>query len=383
MPVNKCRVCGGRFFSEPLLHFDNMPKAAQLLPDKATLEKDNGVAIDVCQCAGCGLVQLSNDPVHYYKDVIRAAAFSKEMGEFRTAQFAEFIGNYSLRHKKVIEVGCGRGEYLSLLARHEVNASGVEHLNESVNACRMEGLNVSEGFIGQTDYRLKDAPYNAFMMLNFLEHIPEPNAILSGIHGNLKDNAVGLVEVPNFDMIIRENLFSEFIPDHLLYFTKNTLRSTLNMNGFEVVEFKEVWHDYIISAIVRKMGKLDLSSFHENRKKLEIEINEFISRFKPGKVAIWGAGHQSFAVISMTGIAGKIKYVVDSATFKQGKYTPSTHIPIFAPETLNSEPVDAVIVMAAAYSDEVATIIRNKYGKNIAVSILRENYLEPVKEYKG
>ena len=77
-------------------------------------------------------------------------------------------------------------------------------------------------------------------------------------------------------------------------------------------------------------------------------------------------------------IADKVEYVVDSATFKQGKYTPATHVPIVSPDKLDSDPVDAVIVMAAGYSDEVAKIIRQKYDRNISVSILRNFRLEIV-----
>ena len=29
MPISKCRVCGHKFYEEPLLRYENMPKAAQ------------------------------------------------------------------------------------------------------------------------------------------------------------------------------------------------------------------------------------------------------------------------------------------------------------------------------------------------------------------
>ena len=80
----------------------------------------------------------------------------------------------------------------------------------------------------------------------------------------------------------------------------------------------------------------------------------------------------------MTNLADKIKYVVDSATFKQGKFTPVTHIPIVSPEKLNTDPADAVIVMAAGYSDEVAKLIRQKFDGKINVAILRNFGLEVV-----
>ena len=92
-----------------------MPKAAQDLPDAAALASESGVDLEVCQCAGCGLVQLSSDPVPYYREVIRAAAVSDVIRRSKTKQFAGFIEAHALRGKRILEVGCGRGEFLSLV----------------------------------------------------------------------------------------------------------------------------------------------------------------------------------------------------------------------------------------------------------------------------
>ena len=163
MPINKCRVCNHKFFEEPLLRYENMPKAAQNFPDERSLESDKGADLEVCQCSACGLVQLSNDPVPYYKEVIRAAAFSEEMKEFRIKQFGSFVQNYSLKGKKIIEIGCGRGEYLSLMQQCGPEAYGLEHLEESVMHCSRNGLRVSKGFIETADYKTDYGPFDAFL----------------------------------------------------------------------------------------------------------------------------------------------------------------------------------------------------------------------------
>lgn len=378
MSINKCRVSNHNFFKEPLLRYENMPSAAQFLPDAGSLKSDKGVILEVFQCSGCALVQLSQEPVPYYKEVIRAASFSEEMKDFRKKQFSGFIQKFSLKGKKVIEIGCGRGEYLSILQQCGVEAYGLEYSKKSVAECIKNGLKVLRGFIQSRRDGLKYAPFDAFFMLSFLEHLPDPNAALSGISSNLAEGAIGLIEVPNFDMILRNKLFSEFTADHLLYFTRETLKMTLMLNGFEVIDCCEVWHDYIISAVVKKRTKLDLSLFDKQRKKLKEEIKRYILRFQDKKIAIWGAGHQALAIISLMGLAGKIKYVVDSAPFKQGRYTPATHIPIVSPEVLAKDHVDAVIVMAGSYCDEVARTMREKFGKKINISILRDFGLEAI-----
>jgi SAM-dependent methyltransferase len=378
--MNTCTVCGRELFEQPLLRYENMPKAAQFLPDADSFEDDKGVDLEVYQCSGCGLVQLSSDPVSYYRDVIRAAAFSEEMKSFRRKQFDDFVRSYNLHGKKVLEIGCGRGEYLSILRQSGVDAYGLEHLEDSVEKCLKQDLNVLFGFVESNRYKISHYPFDAFLMLNFLEHLPDPNATLRGIYNNMSDDAVGLVEVPNFDMILRKKLFSEFMSDHLIYFTKDTLCTTLVINGFNVLECNETWHDYIISAVVRKRQQLDISEFNKSKSKLVNELNKYISLFEDKKVAIWGASHQAFAVMALANLSGKVKFVVDSAVFKQGKYTPATHIPIVAPETLNSDPVDAVIVMAASYSDEVAMILRRDFDRKMHVAVLRDYGLEHVEK---
>ena len=99
MPVCDCRVCGSAFFEKPLLYYENMPKSAQNFPDAAVLADDTGADLTVCQCSGCGLVQLNNEPVPYYREVIRAAAVSAVIKDFKTRQFADFIQKYSLQRK--------------------------------------------------------------------------------------------------------------------------------------------------------------------------------------------------------------------------------------------------------------------------------------------
>jgi len=377
--ADKCRVCGHNFFEEALLKYENMPKAAQFLPDVQSLKDDQGVNLEVCQCSGCGLVQLSNAPVPYYREVIRASAVSEEMKGFRKNQFRDFVKKYLLQRKKIIEIGCGMGEFLSIMQKFSAESYGLEYSQESIARCVKSGLKVFPGFVENAAYKINNSPFDAFFILNFLEHLPDPNETLRGIYNNLTDDGIGLIEVPNFDMILNKKLFSEFIGDHLFYFTGETLNSTLSFNGFEVIECKVEWYDYIISAVVKKKKRTDLSDFHKYQAKLKNEIDKYLSLFKDKKVAIWGASHQALAIISLLNLSGRIEYVIDSAVFKQGKFTPATHIPIVSPDKLLSNKVDAIIVMAAGYSDEVAKIIRHNFDKNINISILRDYGLEIIK----
>ena len=293
-----CKVCMGNL--TPLLTLPDMPSVAQYLPDYQKLSEDRGITLDINQCIGCDLVQLTNKPVSYWRESIRYQ-LSSEMGDFRVEQLDKLRKDFGL--KSVVEIG-----------RNPVAST---------------------------------VPYDGFLLLDSLEHVPDPNFLLDTAHKSIREGGVGIVEVPNFDMILKKNLISEFMLDHLFYFTAQTLRRTLELNGFNVLEIKPVWKDYVLSALVRKRKKLDLSNLSLD----ETKIKGFI---KEGKTAIWGAGHQALAVMSLLKLDPvQIKYVVDDSPLKQGRYTPVTHIPIVPPKALVTDPVEALLVICGSYSEEV------------------------------
>ena len=108
-----------------------MPSAAQNFPEITKLKNDKGINLNISQCSKCGVVQTTNRPVNYYREVIRAPSFSPEMIKFRTVQFKKIIQRYKLRGKKIIEVGSGYGEYLSLLNNFELKAFRLRKFKQS------------------------------------------------------------------------------------------------------------------------------------------------------------------------------------------------------------------------------------------------------------
>lgn len=123
--IKNCRICDGEFFDEPIISLKNMPESAQGFLD---YKSDNQTMdINLVQCKFCGTIQLDCEPVSYYKDVIRAGGFNKTMYDIRKKQFKEFIQKYSLENKKIIEIGCGNGEFLKILDEFDVDCFGIEH----------------------------------------------------------------------------------------------------------------------------------------------------------------------------------------------------------------------------------------------------------------
>ena len=74
-----CRACGAPLGTDVLLRFSAMPCGAQHLPTRETLAADGSLDLIVVQCPSCGVVQLTNPPVPYWRDVIRAVSFSGPM----------------------------------------------------------------------------------------------------------------------------------------------------------------------------------------------------------------------------------------------------------------------------------------------------------------
>lgn len=373
MEQDRCRVCGSEFWKEPLMEFFNMPKSAQYMPSFSELSEDKGIDLKVVQCKKCGLVQLTNEPVPYYREVIRAVSFSEKMKGFRRRQFREFFERYRLQGKKIIEIGCGDGGYLSLLHELDAQVFGTEYNEELVEGCRRKGLKVVRDFPGDKGRKLDEGPFDAFCIFNFFEHLPNPREVLDIIYENLKEDAFGIIEVPNFEMMVRESLFSEFVADHLMYFTKDTLRFTLEQSGFELIELSELWDEYIISARVRKRKKVELKSHLEGLKR---EILDYVRSQVHRNISIWGAGHQALFMTAYCRLQNYVRFVIDSAKFKQGKFTQATHIPIIAPLEIEERKIGAILVMGAGYTDEIIKIIREEHPSVEHIAALRKHTVE-------
>ena len=88
-------------------------------------------------------------------------------------------------------------------------------------------------------------------------------------------------------------------------------------------------------------------------------------------MAIWGASHQGFTLAATAKLTKKIEYIIDSAPFKQGKYAPASHIPIISPADALLHSVDAIIIMAPGYTDEIAAIIKRDFGQGTEIAVMK------------
>ncbi len=388
----RCILCGRTLEGEGLMEFSGMPASAQDIPDETAVGEERGVTLHLYQCHNCGLVQFDCEPVGYYRDVIRSGGYSTTMVNLRSSQYRHLIETYGLEGKKFLEVGCGRGEFLKVLTGFPVKAYGVEHRPSLVKTAREDGLDVTEGFTETADTLLgENGPYDVFLSFNFLEHQPCPGVMLDCIYGNLAEEGMGLITVPSLEYILQYDGYYELLRDHIAYYTFDTLRYLLESHGFEVLE-EEVVNRDTLSLIVRKKNRdsiqkakprdrvagIDITgitrSLGDIGRQMENLCRELEKEHK--SLAVWGASHQGFTLAATTVLKEHARYIIDSAPFKQGKFAPASHLPIISPDDYHKEPVDAILIVAPGYTEEIADSIKNRYGHKVKILALRSDRVE-------
>ena len=323
--MKNCKICGGSLVE--LLTYKKMPKSAQYFPDAKTMPDDLEIPLEILQCTGCGTVQIPAKPVFYYSRAIRSPSWNTD--PFRRKQRDEFIKEFHLQNKRIMQI-----------------------MREP-----------------------KPDRYHAFLMFNYLEHFPSPRETLIQICNNLEEPGVGIIEVPNFDEIISERIFAEFIIDHLFYFTRETLKFVCVSSGFDVLRIQEIWEGASLSAVVKKRTPLTALPFKENQKQLIQDIENFVAKFE--SATIWGAGHQTLMMLTMMECLDKIPYVVDSFKAKQYLYAPVTHKHILPPEQLVDQPVEAIVIIVGwQYREVLKRIEELNLNPKPAIALIRKATLE-------
>ena len=365
-----CRLCKSSEVVE-IFTLKDMPSQAQYFPTSTKTALSLKSNLNLVQCSYCGLVQILGKPVTYYREVIRSNHVSGSMRSFRVNQLNDFLKKYKLESGLILEVGCSNGDILEILQELELNFHGIEYRKDYVKNLTDRGFRVFHAYPSDLETSKHIYKYDAFLSFNVLEHATDLKQFLSGIRSLLNPNAIGLIEVPNFNTILSQDMISEFMLEHLTYFTKKTLRHALESTGFEVLEINEVWHNYIISAVVRLRPKLEFTQAQETWKYLRIRVNEFLRSYTKDQVCIWGAGHQSLATISLLGLQERISFIVDRAPSKQGSSAPASGIPIVSPSELSaSVGISCVVVLGGSYTQEIIKELLENFGAHLRIVTL-------------
>ena len=373
-----CRLCKAALDGGAALELRRVPRGAQYFPKPEQRDSDYAVDLDIYQCPYCGLIQLSGEPIIYGEGETSATAFSPAMSEHRARQMREFVSEFGLTGKKVIDVGCGDGHVVKILGEAGAEATGIEPSKKARAIGKSKGIRILEGYVTR-ESGIEESPYDAFVSIHSLEHAPDPNDYLQGVRAALAPRAAGLIEVPSVEQAIERSRFYDFLADHLSYFSGETLRFALEKNGFEVLQVERDWGGEHIVAQVRRREGTDFAELRRHIEELPREFEEYVTACaaESKRVALWGASHHAITLLAMVQTKG-IKYVVDSAAYKQGRFTPVSHLPIFSPDQLQSQPVDVVIVMAPRYNDEIVEQLKNGLQFKGTIALLRGSDIEVI-----
>lgn len=171
---------------------------------------------------------------------------------------------------RLLDVGCGNGEYLFFAKDCGWQVAGVEPDAEAVAASRERGLNVKQGIT--EDIPFEDDSFDVVRAWHSLEHTVSPTRALSEIRRVLKDDGRALIGVPNYGCEQSQAMGRYWpaleVPRHLQHFTEQSLARALAEAGLEKED------DFIYSGIpffdvmwrltVYKQQQLDTATAYKN-----------------------------------------------------------------------------------------------------------------------
>lgn len=370
MSQPECRLCGSTR-TEISLSIPRAPRNIQNLLREEDLARDRPIHLEVYTCKVCGFVQIP--PVleeDYYDDYLMGTTHSAQMQSYQASQAAGFIKRFELQGKRILEVGCGDGSYLDHLMAQGAQVHGIEPSQRFRQLAIGRGHAVEDGYV-TADRQVCDAPFDAFVTRQVLEHVPDIHDFLRGLRLNVVDGGYGLVEVPSLEKAVADGRFFDFFTDHVNYFSLDTLALAMRNNGFRVIEASHGMFEEYNIVLVQAVSSPSLAKLQQALSDLSGDLSELLSekQRKGEKVCVWGAGGKGLSVLAATGV-DSIDLLVDSDPFKQGLYTPVSHLRVEKPSTQNLSSMDCVVITAMAYRHEIERDLRSVYGFKGTIAVI-------------
>jgi len=203
-------------------------------------------------CQNCGLYFFADSPSDkdlsdYYKttysqihqkqlhDLLKE---NYDSGFFKTLlnNLKNYHGQIQKENPKILDYGCGHGFFLKTAKENGFEAYGVEYDDEvaKFNENELKIKMLSNGELENTS----DNTFDIIRINHSLEHLPHPEIILEILHKKLKPNGIIVISSPNFSKkIVKSNptkLYDLVFPEHLYYFTIQSITKLLSRLGFSV-----------------------------------------------------------------------------------------------------------------------------------------------------
>ena len=374
-----CPVCCGRDVSV-FLEIPQLPVFCnQLCHSREDALSAPVASIRLGFCSGCGHVyNVDFDPslVEYSPEYENSLHFSPRFRTYAEDLAAALTARYTLDGKTIVEIGCGRGDFLKALCRQGTN----------------RGLGFDPSYPGEsgswdpeTGVTIFRQPYAEALITDnpaltccrhCLEHIAQPRTFVQNLHTVLRTQPDGgsvFFEVPNALFILRDGSVWDIIYEHCGYFTAASLRRLFETSGFVVTDVAEAFGGQFLTlhadatttpySNTCQQFHHDIDGHIENfRNSFHNRISEWIERmdmlgYNQKRIVAWGSGSKANTFLNLVNASvnadSRIDYVVDINPHKQGRYVAGSGQSIVSPEFLKQYHPDIILVLNAIYQKEI------------------------------
>ena len=334
--------------------------------------------IELFLCEHCGLVfnwAFEPHKLDYgvkYKYTLPTStyfeAFINELAE-------DLIETYNLKHKHIVEIGCGKGAFLNLLCKLG-NNSGVGY--DTSYDGPLEANNEKINFVREyfSPKAMKQVP-DIICCRQVIEHITNPGDLISTVKSVLsKDTLTTLFfETPDFGWILKNMALWDIYYEHCSYFTEESLIMLFTANGFKILRNEKIFNEQYL----RIDARFDLSLYKKTYPKISANIVQTVNKFKvqakkrltnirskskdfskKGSWVIWGGAAKgvTFCNLVKHEIGDKL-HVVDINPIRQGKFVPLSGNPIISPDKLVYIKPHTILIMNGNYQKEIEVTLKN------------------------
>jgi SAM-dependent methyltransferase len=332
--------------------------------------------LELAFCADCGFTFnhiFDEALMRYSTDFEESQHFSDTFNGFARVLAAEIATRCDIGGKRVLEIGCGKGEFLAELC--EVgNARGIGiDPGFRADAGRASANDRLKFIVDHFGPRYADLAADVVMCRHTLEHIRPVSKFIADIRqmSGMRDDSWVVFETPDFKRVLEEGAFWDIYYEHCSYFSPGAHAQLFREQGFEVTDLALVYSGQYIVQYARPAagptrphlpleGDLDevrglAEGFGKRVQAIQKRWRDRIGDAHAAgrRVVLWGGGSKAVSFLTTLGLTDEVQAAVDINPYKQGKFIPGTGHPVVAPQALTALPPDLVVVMNPIYAGEV------------------------------